>query len=105
LALNSTFFQKIKKFSTLPIHLEHNNDSHVRKMVVSSFTHRNSRKFIFVSCSLSHSPTFWSLFSFPYSVRTDLTEVGANSTLSVAKINKFDSGEREMTKDGGGFVI
>jgi hypothetical protein len=29
----------------------------------------------------------------PPSVRTDLTEVGANSTLSVAKINKFDSGK------------
>lgn len=27
------------------------------------------------------------------SVRTDLTEEGANSTLSVAKINKLDSGE------------
>jgi hypothetical protein len=26
-------------------------------------------------------------------VRTDLTEEGANSTLSVAKINKLDSGE------------
>lgn len=28
------------------------------------------------------------------SVRTDLTEEGANSTLSVAKINKSDSGEK-----------
>lgn len=33
------------------------------------------------------------------SVRTDLTEVGANSTLSVAKINKFDSGESKYQLD------
>lgn len=32
-------------------------------------------------CSFSH-----------YSVKTDLMEIGANSTLSVARVNKTDSG-------------
>jgi hypothetical protein len=45
---------------------------------------------LFAHRALSFSLTLISL----HSVRTDLTEVGANSTLSVAKINKFDSGKR-----------